>query len=73
MKPTRFVLCISNEDGNVDLEVGKVYPVVPDRKATAANLIRVIDESGEDYLYPAQQFASVRLPQSAKEALLSTR
>ena len=69
-RTTRFVLCISNADENVDLEVGTVYPVLTDPKAKKINLIRVIDESGEDYLYPAGQFVSIRLPEAGKRALL---
>jgi len=66
----QFVICIDNADTPVDLEVGKVYRVLPDRKGKALGLIRVVDESGEDYLYPADQFAPVRLPRAAQDALL---
>jgi hypothetical protein len=56
-----FVLCIRN-DGSDDLELRKVYQVVPDRAAVREGYVRVVDESGEDYLYPAEYFAPVRLP-----------
>ncbi|MDP9267344.1 MAG: hypothetical protein M3P27_03345 [Acidobacteriota bacterium] len=65
-----FVICIDNGDTPVDLEVGKVYRVLPDRKAKAMGLVRVVDGSGEDYLYPAEQFVPVRLPRIAQHALL---
>ena len=65
----RFVLCIRSE-GSDDLETRKVYPVLPDRVAAREGYVRVIDESGEDYLYPAESFVPVRLPVGmASEAL----
>ncbi|MGO9209105.1 MAG: hypothetical protein ACLPXM_12650 [Terriglobales bacterium] len=66
----RFFLCINNEGSPASLEVGKVYRAMPEREAKILNLLRVIDESGEDYLYPAAQFVALRLPQAAKNALL---
>ena len=59
--PARFALCIRT-DGAVDLERRKVYQVMPDRAASRDGYIRVVDESGEDYLYPAAYFVPVRLP-----------
>lgn len=67
---TRFVLCIRN-DGCEDLEPRKVYQVIPDAAAAEDGLTRVIDESGEDYLYPRDLFVPIELPQAAAEALLS--
>ncbi len=64
----KFVLCIENSDCD-DLEKGKVYPLLPDAKAKRDGYIRVIDESGEDYLYPASYFVPVDIPESAREAL----
>jgi len=65
----RFVLCIRSE-GSDDLEPRKVYRVLPDRAAARDGYVRVIDESGEDYLYPAGYFVPVRLPVGiAREAL----
>jgi hypothetical protein len=56
-----FVLCV--EDGGMeDLEVRKVYQVLPDREASREGHVRVIDESGEDYLYPSDLFVPVKLP-----------
>ena len=68
----RFALCIANR-GCDDLQVGKVYGILLDRAAAAKNHLRVIDESGEDYLYPAEYFVFVDLPQKAKRALTATR
>ena len=67
-----FALCIRNDDCE-DLEPRKVYRVLPDDEAAQEGYIRVIDESGEDYLYPAAYFILVDLPQSAQEALATTR
>lgn len=63
---TRFVICIKNDDCE-DLELRKIYEVLPDEKAAEDDYIRVIDESGEDYLYPADYFYPVELPQAGQE------
>ncbi|HWW77388.1 MAG TPA: hypothetical protein VNZ44_18445 [Pyrinomonadaceae bacterium] len=67
---TRFVLCIRAGDCE-DLEPRKVYQVIPDDAAAEDGLLRVIDESGEDYLYPRDLFVPVELPRDAEEALTS--
>lgn len=66
----RFVLCIRNEDCE-DLEPRKVYQLVFDEAASRDGYIRVIDESGDDYLYPENYFVPIELPQAAAKALLS--
>lgn len=66
----RFVLCIRNEDCE-DLEPRKVYQVLPDETAAEDGYLRVIDESGEDYLYPQDYFVAIELPLAAEKALLS--
>jgi hypothetical protein len=58
---TRFALCVRT-DGSEDLEQRKVYQILPDRAASRDGYVRVIDESGEDYLYPAKYFVPVSLP-----------
>lgn len=63
-----FVLCVKNDDCD-DLERRKVYRVLPDKKADKDGYLRVIDESGEDYLYPASYFIRVQLPQEAEQAI----
>lgn len=68
----QFVICIKNDDYYASLELWKVYRVVPDRKAAQDRLIRVIDESGEDYLYDKDYFARITLPKAIKELLLKT-
>ena len=64
----RFVMCVRNEECE-DLELRKVYQVLPDKRAARDGYIRVVDESGEDYLYPESYFASVRLPQRAQRTV----
>ena len=68
MQNRRFALCIENKDCD-DLEKRKIYQVVPDAEAEKDDFIRVIDESGEDYLYPRSYFIAVQLPREAQEAL----
>ncbi len=68
---TQFVICIRNEDCE-DLELRKIYQALPDDSASKAGYIRVIDESGEDYLYPADYFAPVELPQTAMKVFAKT-
>ena len=64
-----FVLCVRNKDYRASLELRKVYSVIEDRAVAKHGLIRVVDESGEDYLYPAAYFIVLRLPESVKMAL----
>ena len=63
-----FALCIENKDCE-DLEKRKIYQVLSDEEAEKDGYIRVIDESGEDYLYPQSYFIAVQLPREAQEAL----
>lgn len=63
-----FAVCISNT-GYEDLEVRKVYRVLPDAKAVEVGCLRVIDESGEDYLYPVDRFVVLDLPEAERERL----
>jgi hypothetical protein len=67
---TRFAICISS-DGCGDLEVWKLYRVLPDKKAAKEDFLRVVDESGEDYLYPADRFVVVGLAPPAVKKLLA--
>ncbi len=69
MEP-KFAVCIHNEGYPVSLERRKLYRVLPDEEAAQVNELRVIDESGEDYLFPAVWFSSVELPRAAEDALL---
>ena len=62
----RWVMCVDNADYPASLELRKVYRVVADRSAAALKMIRVIDESGEDYLYPRASFVPVQVPLKAR-------
>jgi hypothetical protein len=63
-----FALCVENKDCE-DLEKRKIYQFLPDEEAEKEGYLRVIDESGEDYLYPQSYFVLVQLPREAQEAL----
>jgi hypothetical protein len=67
----RFMLCVSAEGYPASLEPRKVYRVLPDPPAEAKGFVRVIDESGGDYLYPLRLFAEVELSPETTEALLA--
>jgi hypothetical protein len=66
---TRYVVCLRNDGYPEALELRKLYRVVPDPKAGKVNHIRVVDESGEEYLYPKQFFATVRISAPVKRSL----
>lgn len=66
--PRRYVICIRNEGYPSSLELKKVYSVLPDLEAETRGLLRVEDESGEDYLYPADFFVSIDVPPAAAKA-----
>lgn len=71
-KETRYlVVCIENEGHTVSLEKRKIYVALSDSRAEKHGLLRVIDESGEDYLYPKNFFREISLPQSVKKAVLT--
>jgi hypothetical protein len=65
----RFVVCLRNKGYEVSLERRKIYQVLPDANAEEHKQLRVIDESGEDYLYPKSFFAPIELPQSLRRAV----
>ena len=65
-----FVLCVDNGGYPESLEVRKVYAVLPDERAAINDYIRVIDETGEDYLYPADYFIFMQFPHEVEQALL---
>jgi len=66
----RYAVCIRNEGNEASLERNKLYVVLPDRKAQADGLVRVIDEDGEDYLYPAGWFVALEVPRVVALSLL---
>jgi hypothetical protein len=70
-KRREFAICLRNKGYEVSLELRKVYEVVPDEDAAKHKQLRVIDESGDDFLYPATCFAVIDLPQTLRRALLA--
>jgi hypothetical protein len=69
-KEQQFAVCVKNEDYPASLEVRKIYEVLPDKKAARHGLVRIIDESGEDYLYPQDFFVSIEIPEAAETVFL---
>ena len=67
----KFAVCLNNEGYEASLEVGKIYRVIPDETTEINSLIRVIDESGEDYAFSVNRFHPIELPKPIEEALLS--
>jgi hypothetical protein len=67
----RFLLCVKNDAYPASLELRKVYRSLRDVAAEAKGFVRVVDESGDDYLYPAGNFIAIELPQAAAAAMLA--
>jgi hypothetical protein len=67
----RFAICIQNAGHPDDLHLRTVYQVLPDESAARSNYIRVIDETGEDYLYPAEYFVFVEVPSEAAKSIMA--
>ncbi len=70
MSQSKFVICIENQDYPVSLEKRKIYEVVPDPEAEEIGHIRVVDESGEDYLYPSTCFVDAHLSKDVQAAIV---
>ena len=66
----RFAVCINNTAYPDDLKMRTIYQVLPDESAARSNYIRVVDETGEDYLYPAELFVLINVPPEAQKALI---
>jgi hypothetical protein len=71
MKTKQFAVCLRNDGYEVSLERRKIYQVLPDPGAAKHRQVRVIDESGDDYLYPQDFFAPIELPQPIRKAVLA--
>ena len=67
----QFVICIRNDDYPASLETRKIYASIADADASKHGQIRVIDESGEDYLYPSDFFIPIDLPREAEQAVIA--
>jgi hypothetical protein len=68
----KFVVCVKNKGYEVSLELRKIYQVLSDADAAKHRQLRVIDESGDDYLYPANYFAPIELPDPVRKAVLAS-
>ncbi len=66
-----FALCLNNEGYKASLEVGKLYRMIADEQAAAHGLVRIVDESGEDYAFSVDRFYPVSLPQNVEAVLLT--
>jgi hypothetical protein len=66
----RFALCIDNSAYPDDLKVRTIYQLLPDESAARSNYVRIVDETGEDYLYPANLFVPIEVPLEAQKALM---
>lgn len=65
---SQYVICVSNRGYRASLLVRRIYRTKPDPQAAKHGLVRVVDESGEDYLYPEQLFVAISLPRGAGRA-----
>ena len=70
-RTTQFAVCLENSGNEASLILGKVYAVVPDPEAAKDDLMRIIDESGEDYLFSRSHFEVVEFPQAVRRRLLA--
>ena len=67
----QFALCLENAGNEASLILGKVYRILPDARAAKDDLVRIVDESGEDYLFDKRQFAFVDFPQTVRKRILA--
>ena len=65
----KYVVCIRNEEYTASLERRKIYPVIPDADAESHGMLRLVDESGDDYLYPQDFFLPIEVPEAISKAL----
>jgi len=68
---TKYAICINNKNYEASLIPRKIYEVMPDERAEKDDLVRIIDESGEDYLYHTSHFIFINLPMEVEQALVS--
>jgi hypothetical protein len=69
--PKPFALCVDDTDDEASLIPGKVYRILPDSRAAKDDLVRIVDESGEDYLYHKSHFVFVDFPKSVRKKILA--
>ncbi len=66
----KFMICVDNQGYEASLEIRKLYEMIPDQDAEQHNQVRIIDESGEDYLYPKDFFVAIRLPVQTRSRIV---
>ena len=66
----KFMICVDNQGYEASLEIRKLYEMIPDQDAEQHNQVRIIDESGEDYLYPSKFFAPITLPMQTRNRIV---
>lgn len=71
MKEIKFVICVDNSEYPTSLERRKIYEALPDSEAESVGQLRIVDESGEDYLYPAEYFIDANLTDETRDALVN--
>jgi hypothetical protein len=72
MPDDRFVLCIRNDGYQASLERRKIYRVIADSQAESKGMLRLVDESGEDYLFPSDYFVPIQVPTEASVAFVDS-
>jgi len=73
MRARKAIVCINNQDYQASLEVRKIYLIIPDNRAAEHQFSRVIDESGEDYLYPVAYLVPIELPKAVEAVFAQTK
>ena len=68
-----FVICVDNSGYGASLEPRKIYLQLPDARAQSDGFVRVVDESGDDYLYPSRLFVPISVPEEAERAFSAAR
>ena len=68
-----FAICLNNKGYEVSLERWKIYEVIKDLKAETHNMIRIVDESSEDYLYPSNLFEPIDIPRTVEKAMMAEK
>ena len=68
----QFAICVNNKDYEASLIPRKIYEIIPDERAERDHFVRIVDESGEDYLYHASHFVFIQLPSEVEQALVAT-
>ena len=72
-RDVQFAVCLDNEGYKASLELGKLYRMLPDKAAQAHGLLRIIDESGEEYAYASSRFFPMKVPSAIERVLLHSR